>query len=502
MKKITVVLIAFCLVFSVVKNSNAFVISGAAAATALGMSQGTALMASITGHAAVIAVAGYYGGKKYMEYKAGDEDGNALNEGKASDGTGIEGEVVNILDLQADSPDMSDGSNISEYFDVSTMDENTVLNVNGKYYVPNEYTTLYEILNKSCDELCDLDSDCPSAGDMRHDGYVLSLVVGKVTVDNQHCRIKGYEFYDIQDDYSGPKDVKKLSGESIKEKYPDEFEDQNMLETLRNDGQPHTYVGEIKDSTTKEPDKTLSITGSLGNGKFVTDTGRVIDVSGQGTEIQSAFEDVSPAEFDQDSVSDKRYKSNDGQEGVMDSSTGQDLQDQGVQGDVTGQDGNTIYWEDSNGTEHATSVDDDTAEDVAEGAPDGIRDSWESSGQDGEDPSKELDIGSGDIGDAPGEGDVPGFEGVKDEDLPGNAKEKKDFPFSDWQGFIPFYGVLSESGFSVSGTNPVVSMNLQLGPVDKQLNVDFSQWSGILEVMGTIIYLVASFYAIRYALFD
>jgi len=45
-------------------------------------------------------------------------------------------------------------------------------------------------------------------------------------------------------------------------------------------------------------------------------------------------------------------------------------------------------------------------------------------------------------------------------------------------------------------------MHLKLGPIDKQLTVDFSQWENILTMMGGIIYVISSFYALRFALFD
>ena len=503
MKKIFIVLMAVFVLFGAVRKSHAVVFTaGGAAAASFALSSKTALMASIAGHAAVIGIAGYFGGKKYLEYQAGDENGAAYNRGNAEDGTGIEGEVVNVIDLTEQDVE----SGVSGYtFPVDEQGAPGTITFQG--------TDVY--LKKDSSGGADA-AHAVQKGEMYYPNYSGTLIDSLSDLENAYTHVSIIQntaaegedfstvFYDIHSGTPSSSDYEfSFENSEPEEVWPEYFKPENMAEILAQEGKPGVYVGEIKDSTTKEPDKTLNITGSLGNGKFVTDTGRVIDVSGH-SQVGSELEEISGGEFDDDSLSDMKYESDDGKQGVVDKDTGEQLQEDGVDKDarIKGQEGDTIYWEDSNGTEHITQTDGDTADSVRDGTPDGIRDSWGESGQRGDTEEGEdgLDIGAGDIADAPGESDVPGFDSeITDEDF---SQEKQDFPFSEWRGYIPFYSAVENSGFEVSNPNPVMSMHLKLGQIDKQLTVDFSQWENILTMMGGIIYVISSFYALRFALFD
>ena len=501
MRKIFVVLIAFCVVFGAVKKSNAFILTGGAAAAAtLGISSSTALYASIAGHTAVIAVAGYYGHKKYVEYKAANENGTALGRGNAAEGTGIEGEVVDYIDLtQEDIQEVTGGAkpnpNSSEYDIYNDVLYDPSLD---KYYEP------YMGTRDSNSEL-GVDVGDWYDGDKAKTKAENAIVTQYDPYDCNKYGCRHYYEYVNWNEYDNPpsENFHELDSTTPEEEWPEYFEPENMVDILDKNGEPEKITGQVTDSPSSEPQDTVNITGSLGDGKFQTASGEVLDVSAS-DDLSSQMSDISEAEIDQSSLSDIEYKSGN-RTGTMDSSVGDALQDQGVDADadIVGQSGNQVYWRDSNGSQHITSVDDDTAQEVDEGTPDGIEEGWSSSGQgqNGTDEGTgELDIASGDIPGAPGEDDVPGFEpGITDEDF---GKEKKDFPFSEWKGYIPFYSAVEDSGFQVQNPDPVLSMNLQLASIDKQLTVDFSQWEGILSMMGGIIYVVSSFYALRFALFD
>ena len=231
-------------------------------------------------------------------------------------------------------------------------------------------------------------------------------------------------------------------------------------------------------------------------GYIITPSGEKITVSqATKTDINS---EIDPPIIDSTSQSDAVI--DDADEGTPPVSIPQSLKDKldnaGVNGDVTGISGNQVRWKDSSGQEHITSVDPDTTKDLVNAVPDSIMDNWQQSGTVQGDvvsgaQSVTVEV-EGSIPDVPTT--APGF------DTSVNLPEKQNIPMSDWISAIPFLGLLDSSGVQYESSQSVFTMDFNIAGVDYNNTVDFAQWSGIFEMMGTIIFAVASFVAIRISL--
>ena len=149
-----------------------------------------------------------------------------------------------------------------------------------------------------------------------------------------------------------------------------------------------------------------------------------------------------------------------------------------------------VRWVNAQGQEMVTPIPQALASQLAGtlpaiGAVTGAVSTPESPGADSGDPGDPADIPLPDI---------PVF----DSEI--NWGEEKPWPWEKWIGSLPFVDVLKSSSINLSGSTSVVSFEFSIFGKSKLISYDFSQWHGLLNSMGLIIYACACWYALQLAL--
>lgn len=78
--------------------------------------------------------------------------------------------------------------------------------------------------------------------------------------------------------------------------------------------------------------------------------------------------------------------------------------------------------------------------------------------------------------------------------------QEEPWPWDEWISMLPFIDVLEDSSINLSGASSVISFNYSMLGANKTISYNFSQWEGLINSMGFIIYACSCWYALQLAL--
>ncbi len=90
--------------------------------------------------------------------------------------------------------------------------------------------------------------------------------------------------------------------------------------------------------------------------------------------------------------------------------------------------------------------------------------------------------------------DIPAFDPEMD------WGQEEPWPWDEWISMLPFIDVLEDSSINLSGASSVISFNYSMLGANKTISYNFSQWEGLINSMGFIIYACSCWYALQLAL--
>jgi len=319
-----------------------------------------------------------------------------------------------------------------------------------------------------------------------------------------------YDYVDQVSETDVPEGTPILKPQEEEERFPELFSDENIAETavdvldndLQTDGK--NLDSKPEDAYKKFPSgnsntQEIEVAGvsdknSSSAGHIITPDGEKIPVSK--VQKNSINEELDPPVLDSSGLADD-WVIDDAEEGTPPVMIPKHLQElmkeNDISGDITGISGNQVKWVDAEGKTHITSVSDSFVDAVTSTATDPIVKNWMGS-QSVPDTGTDVDFSDVD-GEVP---DVPA--GAPNFDTSVDLPEKQDIPMSNWVDAIPFIGLINDSGVEYQNSNPVFDISFDLAGNTYNSSVNFSQWSNILSMMGSVIFAVASFVAIRLAL--